>query len=104
MLGAVIVPDRHRYTLERRLMDLRCRLLREMQQHRYPILNAAEAGKDKTSRQRTERARLAAGGLPELHAAELWSGDQVFWMERDGTPALLGLSVAKGPNCANWNE
>ena len=89
MLGAVIVPDRHRYTLERRLMDLRRRLLREMQQHRYPILNAAEAGKDKTSRQRTERARLAAGGLPELHAAELWSGDQVFWMERDGTPALL---------------
>ena len=43
---------------------------------------------DRTSRQRTERVRLSAGGLPEVHAAELWSGDEVFWMERDGTPRL----------------
>ncbi|WP_344870160.1 DUF3800 domain-containing protein, partial [Deinococcus aetherius] len=88
-LGAVVVPDRHRYTVERRLSDLRRRVLREMRTLGYPILDPALAAADRTSRQRTERARLAAGGLPELHAAELWTGDEVFWMERDGTERLF---------------
>lgn len=88
ILGAIVVPDKHRYMAERRLTDLRKRMLGSMQKHGYPILNPAEAQNDKYSRQKTERARLAAGGLPEIHAAELWSSDMVFWMSRDGTPAL----------------
>ncbi|MFC5849485.1 DUF3800 domain-containing protein [Deinococcus petrolearius] len=89
LLGAILVPDRHRYALERRLNDLRRRMLREMQILGYPILDSAQAALDRTSRQRTERVRLSAGGLPEIHAAELWAGDQVFWQQRDGTDALF---------------
>ncbi|GGO40941.1 DUF3800 domain-containing protein [Deinococcus humi] len=88
LLGAVVVADKHRYAVERALTALRRRILREMNAIGYPILDPGCAFQDRTSRQRTERARLAAGGLPELHAAELWSGDEVFWMERDGTPRL----------------
>lgn len=89
ILGAIAVPDKHRYMLERRLNDLRRRILREMKRHDYPILNPAEADNDRSSRRRTERVRLAAGGLPEIHAAELWSSIEVFWKERDGTPVLF---------------
>lgn len=89
VLGAIIVPEKHIYTLDRRLTDLRRQMLREMQRHNYPILNPALAHEDKYSRQKTERIRLAAGGLPEIHAAELWSSDIVFWKERDGTPVLM---------------
>lgn len=88
MLGAVLVPDKHRYAADRHLTTLRRKMLRVMQVERYPILDPERAGQDRTSRQRTERARLAAGGLPEIHAAELWSSDEVFWKERDGTPQL----------------
>lgn len=71
MLGAVLVPDKHRYAADRHLTTLRRKMLRVMHAERYPILDPERAGQDRTSRQRTERARLAAGGLPEIHAAEL---------------------------------
>ncbi|GHF58158.1 hypothetical protein GCM10017781_38000 [Deinococcus metalli] len=31
--GAVVVPERHRYAAQRRLMDLRQRMLRETRMH-----------------------------------------------------------------------
>ena len=89
VMGAIAVPEKHRYALERRLTDLRKRMLREMRLHDYPILKPAVPGIKQSSHQKTERARLAAGGLPEIHAAELWSSTEVFWKERDGTDLLL---------------
>lgn len=64
-------------------------MLKAMRQQDYPILIPSRSPDDRTSRQRTERVRLAAGGLPEIHAAELWTGGEVFWKERDGTSVLF---------------
>lgn len=89
ILGAIVVPSKRTYAAERRITDLRKRVLREMQLHDYPILRPPEEGQKQKSRLKTERARLAAGGLPEIHAAELWSGDVVFWKKRDGTDILI---------------
>jgi hypothetical protein len=89
LIGAIVVPDKYKYSLSRKLNLIRRRMLKVMRQQDYPILISSRSPDDRTSRQRTERVRLAGGGLPEIHAAELWTGDEVFWKERDGTGILF---------------
>ncbi|AWN24045.1 hypothetical protein DKM44_13030 [Deinococcus irradiatisoli] len=80
VLGAILVPEHLLPQLEREMNKLRASLGRTMRRKKYPIYFAEESRLKKSAR--SEARRIRAGGLPEIHAKDIWDSSNVFQCER----------------------
>lgn len=86
MLGALLVPEDVLPKLERDLTKLRETIGRKMRREKYTAYVGSDADL-KRQRCRPEAARLRAGGLPEIHAKEMWNSSGSYHCKR--TPDLI---------------
>jgi Protein of unknown function (DUF3800) len=82
----IIVRQQDVSEVREKLRNIQQRVAKAMHEYGYPIVDPVKLLPKDTSRCRTERKRISSGGLPELHATELWNSSDVFQTSRPPPP------------------
>ncbi|QLG11036.1 DUF3800 domain-containing protein [Deinococcus sp. D7000] len=77
VLGAVLIREDHLAGINRDMNALRETIGRKMRREKYPVY-FGDPHSFKRSPMRTEAVRLRAGGLPEIHAKDMWQSQHAY--------------------------